>query len=181
MKSTLDRNIINKVGLSDKNILLFYKGIMNNQILLIFTRFIENQTIVFPKLTRKINRVLIELTQNISYYSEEKSRFMDENRGVGILVLKELPDCFLLITGNKIFKKDSDDLLKKCNYINSLDISQLKELKVKQREKTGLYENRSNIGLIQAAIISSNHIIPEILYYNGEHEYFLLNVKFSKF
>jgi len=181
MLNNLDKNIIEKIGLSDKNILLFYKGIMNNNILSVFTRFIETQTMVFPKVTRKINRVLIELAQNISYYSIEKSKFKEENRGVGIIVVKELPNSFLLISGNKIQDRTGQKLLKHCNYINSLNINKLKEFKIQQRIKSGLRENRSNIGLVQVALITSNPIEPEIIKENEVESFYILKVKFSKF
>lgn len=180
MNPNIDTHIIEKIGLSKSNILLFYKGVMNNMVLSVFTQYVENIISPYPKLTRKVNRALIELAQNISYYSEEKSKCLEENKGVGMIIIKEYDDSFVVIAGNKVKKEKGKELLSKCSFINSLDILKLREYKAKQRKDAGLFENRCNIGLVQVAIVSTNDLEPQLFMDKNGYSYYILNAKFNK-
>jgi hypothetical protein len=175
--SGMSENVTNTV---DNNVILIYKGIMNNMILSLFTKFIETRVYKFPKISRKINRVIIELAQNIAYYSEDRFFHHDENRGVGLIILKELNDSFLFVAKNKIRKEVGKNLLFKCNYINTLDTNKLKYFRAKQRDEAAKYENRCNIGLIQVALISGNKLIPEIIEIDEKYSDYNLYITFDK-
>lgn len=168
------------IALGNSNYLFFYKGVMNNMLLSFFTQFIEARISDYTKILRKINRVFIELTQNISYYSDEKIEFEDELKGVGIISLQEFSEYFLVMAGNKVKQIPGQELLKRCEHINSLDREKLKELKAINRSKTEASENRCNIGLIQTALVSSNLLEPYLITNNMGDYFYIIYVKFDK-
>jgi len=169
-----------QVQLDEPAVILAYKGIINNMVLSVFTRYIEDKLIKYAVISKKINRVLIELAQNISYYSEDQFKEYGNNKGMGIIFLKEEDDRFKFTACNKIKNELGSNILSKCEYINSLTKQQLVDFRAMQRNNAEKFEKRCNIGLIQVAIISSNKLLPRLIRINEQFSYYVLNIIFNK-
>ncbi len=181
MTDTGRSNIELEVNFGNSGVILLYKGIINNNILSVFTKYIEKKISEFTRISRKINRVLIELAQNIAYYSEDRYNENDEKRGVGLILLKEKNDAFIILVSNKIKKEIGKNLQVKCNFINKLNLDELKQLRAKQRNEAAQFESRCNIGLIQVALISANKLKPKIIEIDDEYANYILSIQFDKF
>lgn len=166
---------------NSSDLILIYKGVINNRIISVLLKYIENTITNYPKLIRKLNRVVIELAQNISFYSEEQFNGGGLKTGFGYIFLKEFEDAYILTTGNKISAQDKLKLLERCNYLNTLNKNGLKNFCSLQRKQTCFVKNRSNIGLAKVAIISTNKLNPAFIEINEKNCIYLLNIKFNKF
>lgn len=180
MPITIDKHINEEINLKNSKIKFIYKGVMNNEILSVCTRHIENELEEYSNLSRKINRVIIELSQNIAYYSDERIIDREDSRGVGSIMLKEFDDSFQFTATNKINEESFKNLKNKCTFINSCDLSELKNIKSEQRNRAPEFENRCNIGLIQVAILSSDKLLPEIVKEKSDSLYCSLSINFKK-
>jgi hypothetical protein len=117
-----------------------------------------------PNIGRKIFAIFIELSQNVSLHSIEKSYSIKEDKpiGVGYLLVSEADDHFLISSSNLIENSILDHVMERCQYINSLDDDELKDYYKEQRrapqrpDKPG-----ANIGLIDMVRKSNNPLIGE--------------------
>ena len=130
---------------------------------------------------KRIFRIFIELTQNISYYSAEILRVEDGvNSGVGWFMVNESDNCFTITTGNLIYNSDGIKLRKNCDEINLLDEKQLRELKRKTRGQAMIRDVGAHIGLIQTSILSKSKLNYRINQLNNEHSFFVISVNIDK-
>ena len=168
-------------SLMDSEVLLSYKGLIDNYFLTVFINHINIHTADRPEVGRKINSVMIELSQNILYYSEDRKSFAgSKTNGVGILQLREKDDCFILSAGNVVKNKDINILSDRCDEINALDRDNLRKMKRENRRYVEKNKVGANIGLIQAALISSNKLEYQINEIDQKYSFFMLTTKFLK-
>ena len=67
-----------------------YKGSFDKNIIAIFGEKISSIIDIKPQIKKKIFAIFIELVQNISYYSLEKSKLSETNNpGVGSIIIGE--------------------------------------------------------------------------------------------
>jgi hypothetical protein len=160
-------------------ILLSYKGPFDRDYLKVIGKYIKQILDKDPRMGKKLFNIFIELAQNISYYSYER---VDDklNSGIGSLVILESKEHYYLYTGNVIRNEDADKLIDKCEMINSLDSTGLRELKRKQYEEPPTDHRGANIGLIQVAITSANPVIMEFSPVDEESSFFALAVKVDR-
>ena len=117
-----------KLGGFSKDIKISYKGPVDERIFRIIGDYISSIDSEYEKAGRKLFKIFFELAQNISSYSAEKITFKNKKEiGTGNLIIKEIEDNFVLITGNLVKNKDIIPIIEKCEYINSLDRDALRE------------------------------------------------------
>ncbi len=165
----------------DQSIPLSYKGPIDEKILQTIGYYIESILSQHPKAGKKIFKIFIELAQNISYYSAEKSIFRGEKEiGSGMVLIGELEDSFTFVTGNLVKNDDIYAIIDKSEIINSLDREELREYKREQRKLPHGPKGGAHIGLIQVALTSSNPLDIEITPVDDEHSFFSIAVKIEK-
>lgn len=132
-------------------------------------------------LEKKIFRIFIELTQNVSYYSAE---FIEVEKGIssgiGWFVIKELEESFTVTTGNLIIREDGFKLIRNCDEINSLNERELRDLKRKTRSQAIERDVGAHIGLIQISLVSGNQLDYKVKELDDIHSYFTISAKINK-
>ena len=165
----------------EDDILLLYKGPFNKHILGVFSKYIQGIINRYPKISKKVFGIFIELAQNIAKFSADKVIIEDRDHvGAGTLVIGELDNCYTFFTGNSVPNKDLDQLIQKCELINSLNRDDLRKYK---REQFGMPHEKDDlryIGLIQVALTSGNQLELEVTPENDELSFFSITVTVEK-
>jgi hypothetical protein len=164
------------------NILMTYKGPVDKLALSSMNEFIKSILSHYDKASKKIFKIFVEIAQNISYYSEEKSNFgnSEEATGAGTIALFEFENYFNLFAGNLIKQNEKEFLREKCELINSLNVEGLRKLKREHLELPDSERGGANIGLINAALISENPVGFKFEKVNENSSFFELKIKIDK-
>lgn len=159
-----------------------YEGPFFIDLLTILGNYLKMMTHHHPTIQKKIFRVFVELSQNVSNYSEEYIRMDQQQKrtGIGELRIAEDKDGFLLSTKNMVRKKDGNVLSQRCEIINNSSSDHLKDLKRELRKSSSGYKLGARIGLIQASLITQNPLDYNLIEKNKDFSYFKLTVKFNK-
>ncbi len=165
--------------LFDKEIQISYKGPFDKQVLTVIGNYIRTIIGNSSQSSKKIFKIFIELAQNISYYSSNKSK-TDNNVGLGILVIRENEGKYFLHAGNEVKSEDVFPILDKCEVINSLNREELREYKREQRNLPRGVKGGAHIGLIQVALTSANPLDIKITPTDEECSFFSVTVKVDK-
>ncbi|MFN8255153.1 MAG: SiaB family protein kinase [Bacteroidales bacterium] len=145
--------------LLSKEVIIAYRGTFEKSVLAILINNIEASLEYNSILRRKFFKMFLEFAQNIAIYSAEQVQTSDnEKSGSGLLILKYNNGNYMFVTGNLVETEKMDYINEKVNHINSLNREALREYK---REQYKLVESgeRSNLGLLQIALISGNEVI----------------------
>ena len=163
------------------NSILCYHGPINIDLVSFFSNFLQRHIKANNITIGRINKVLIELIQNVSYYSVDQ--YYVERKfgsGIGWFRLDEDEQTFKITTGNKILKKHGPILQKNSKEINSLNEENLRELKRKTRSQANMRDIGAHIGLIQTGLITGNSIDLEIRPIDNKYSYFIISAKVNK-
>lgn len=165
----------------DNESLISFKGPLTVGLLSFLGNSLRKVIKVEHALERKIFRIFIELTQNVSYYSAE---FVEVEKGIssgiGWFVIKELKDHYTVTTGNLIIREDGFKLIRNCDEINSLNERELRELKRRTRSQAIERDVGAHIGLIQISLVSGNQLNYKVKELDGVHSYFTISARIDK-
>jgi hypothetical protein len=145
--------------LLSKEVIIAYRGTFEKNVLAVLANNIEATLGASSVLRRKFFKMFLEFAQNIAHYSAEQIETAEnEMSGSGLLILKHNNGNYVFATGNLVETSKLDYIFEKVNYINSLDREALRNYK---REQYKLVESgeRSNLGLLQIALISGNEVV----------------------
>ena len=160
---------------------LSYKGPIDDHILQVIGTYIEGLLKKTPKAGKKIFKVFIELAQNISYYSAERSKLLnDKDIGTGMVLITEKPEYYVFMTGNLVKTNNIITIIEKSEIINSLNRDELREYKREQRKLPPGKKGGAHIGLITVALTASNPLDIEVNPVDDEHSFFSIAVKIDK-
>jgi len=165
----------------NSNILLSYLGPFDKHILSGIGNYIKFIVSKNPTASKKIFKIFIELAQNIAYYSSERNTLSQESDiGIGTVVIEELVDYYLFATGNMVSKGDVEELVEKCDYINTLDRESLRQYKREQRNLPPGSKGCAHIGLITVALTSENPLEMQIKEMDEFNAFISIMVKIEK-
>ena len=174
-------NLYEHHNIFDEDILLSYKGPFDDNILSVIGSYLKVIINKNPLVSKKLFRIFIEIAQNISYYSAEKNSLQGKkNAGVGTIIIGEFEDHYSVVTGNAVELRIVEQLINKCDVINSLDRESLRKYKREQRNLPQGEKGGANIGLIQVALTSANPLDIEITPIDDKSAFFSLCVKIAK-
>jgi hypothetical protein len=145
--------------LLSKEIIIAYRGTFEKSVLSVLIDNLESSLENNSILRRKFFKMFLEFAQNIAIYSAEQIQTSDsEQSGAGLLIIWQHNDNYMITTGNLVETKMMDYIYEKVTYINSLEREALRNYK---REQYKLVESgeRSNLGLLQIALISGNEVV----------------------
>lgn len=165
----------------ENNIVASYVGPFDGDILSLLANNIKGSLWENQNQGKRFFKIFIELAQNISLYSAEKSPTRkNTNFGEGTLIINEYDDHFLFSAGNIVHKNTSSELLKKCELINSLDRNGLRKLKIELRERPHELGG-GNIGLVQVALMSKHKLnIKLVPIEETENFFYIIGVRIDK-
>jgi len=174
-------NIVDYHRNLDQNVPISYKGPIDEKILQAIGAHIESILSGHPKAGKKIFKIFIELAQNISYYSAEKSIYKESKEiGSGMILIGETEESYTFVTGNLVKNEDIFSIIDKSEIINSLDREELREYKREQRKLPHGPKGGAHIGLIQVALTSDNPLDIEVTPIDDDHSFFSIAVKIDK-
>lgn len=123
---------------------------------------------------KRLFSILVEMTQNILHYSQEKEFFPRSKTvvGAGTVHVEELPSQYEVECTNLINADQKGFLEDHCALINSMNQEKLREYYLSQRHKSDAPNSRgAGLGLIEIARKSKNPLVvqftpgPDQLYY----------------
>jgi len=167
--------------IENKDIVFSYKGILDNDvitsIITVFNVLSKNNKDV----GRKIVKVMVELAQNISYYSEDRC-IIEQNLsyGIGLIALLDQGSHYVLVGANKVRGEDGYILSERGALINNMTNDELRWLKRRTRSTVKREKVGASIGLIQTALISENPVEIELVSFNDEFSYYYIKSTFNK-
>ncbi len=168
--------------ISQDNIVLSYKGPISDILLAEFIRDIRHKLQPEdPRIGKKVFAIFMELAQNVLYYSKEQNHFGNAKDKVGTLVILQDGQNYRVITGNLVYKKDVQSLQEKCDTVNSLDREGLREYKRQLRNNPKGEESKgAGIGLVQAALTSTDPLEVELQEVGNDFAFFMVSVYVRK-
>lgn len=159
------------------NALLYYQGPFTVNFISYMGNYFQSFLPQDAKFLQRAFRAFVELTQNVSYYSADKTETKNGiHCGTGWFSIQEIKGNYRLSTGNLIKTSDRLKLEAYCNEINTSSEDQLRKLKREIRSKSLMNDVIAQIGLIQIGIISSNKLDYHITEINKKHSFFVLSV-----
>jgi hypothetical protein len=161
-------------------ILLSYKGPLNNALVAEMSDEMRNILHDNHKAKRKIYAIFLELVQNMLYYSAETNQYRESEK-VGLVLLSESEEHYLLATGNLIGEETKQLLQNKQEIINGMDEDHLRKYRLE------LVENPQNelskgagIGLVKIAITSQNPLWMSFDQVSDDFYFYTICVKIIK-
>ena len=171
----------NLISVMTSKTILSYKGPFYIELISVFGMNIRNLKDAYSNARKKLFKIFIELSQNVSNYSEDFHMVNNVQRiGVGELVLKEFEDSYHFTTTNQVKNADAKILAERCELVNASDQLKLRELKREQRLNSPGEKFGARIGLIQAVMLSKNKLEYKVEDINENYSYFSLTVKVDK-
>ncbi len=171
----------NTVSIMTGKTILSYKGPFYIELISVFGTNIRNLNDTFSNARKKLFKIFIELSQNVSNYSEDFHMVNNVQRiGVGELKLLDTESIYIFTTKNLVKNKDASILAERCELVNASDQLKLRELKREQRLNSPGEKFGARIGLIQAVMLSKNKLEYKIEEVNEKFSYFSLTVKIDK-
>lgn len=162
--------------------LISYRGPFYIELISVFGNNIRNLKDCYSNSRKKLFKIFIELSQNVSNYSENFHMVNNVQRiGVGELDIRESESTYYFSTKNQVKKNDAVILAERCELCNSSDYNRLRELKREQRINSPGEKFGARIGLIQAVMLSKNTLDYKIDEINNFFSYFTLTVKIDKY
>lgn len=171
----------NTISAMTSKTILSYNGPFYIELISVFGTNIRNVNDAYSNARKKLFKIFIELSQNVSNYSENFHMVNNVQRiGVGELSLKEFDNAYSFTTKNQVKKTDAEILTERCELVNASDQMKLRELKREQRLNSPGEKFGARIGLIQAVMLSKNKLEFKVDKINEDFSYFSLTVKIDK-
>ncbi|MFC2152204.1 SiaB family protein kinase [Bacteroidota bacterium] len=172
----------NTVSVMTDKTILSYKGPFYIELISVFGTNIRNFKDNYGNARKKLFKIFIELSQNVSNYSENYHVINNVQRiGVGELSLREHEGAYSFTTKNQVKITDAKILAERCELVNASDQLKLRELKRDQRLNSPGEKFGARIGLIQAVMLSGNKLDYKIDQLNKDFSFFSLTVKIDKY
>ncbi|MFW5721633.1 MAG: SiaB family protein kinase [Bacteroidota bacterium] len=173
-QATINQNLF-------KRTLLSYRGPFYIELISVFGSNIKNFSKNYDNARRKLFKLFIELSQNVSYYSESFHMVNSVQRiGLGELDLKEYETFYTFTTTNKVKNTDAQILSDRCKMVNQSDPYELRQLKREQRMNSPGEKFGARIGLIQAVMLSKNKLKYKVEKIDNQYSFFSITVKVDK-
>jgi hypothetical protein len=164
-----------------QNSLIYFQGPITVNFISFTANYLQSLLFSEKKLLQEIFRVFVELTQNISYYSDQT--WEDKNgirSGTGWFSVQDLQDRYMITTGNRIKISDGPKLEEYCKEINSLSVEERRKLKRDVRARAMLKDVNAHVGLIQISIISGSNLDYKITAVDKDHSFFTISASIVK-
>lgn len=165
-------------------VILSYNGTISQSILTDLGLSLRNQqgATTGGVVGKLLFSTFIELAQNVLLHSEERTYSVTDARelGNGIVIVKETPHAFVVISGNVAKKEIAAQLEGRVNHINSLNEEQLREFYREERKKPAKDQNSGNVGLIDLARKSGNPLRVTVEKLDQEYVFLSIYVTLSK-
>ncbi|UKN01616.1 SiaB family protein kinase [Paracrocinitomix mangrovi] len=163
-----------------KDIILVYEGEVDQSITKAFTSLVERHlsgTDQSFTLKKRVYHVIVECLQNICKHSDNMLTGESLSPGEGVFVVARDEENYLVISGNAVYKDRMEDLIEQINYINSLDLPELKKYyKVQLKESRLSQKAGAGLGLIDIAKKTERKIQFIVEPVNDQVDFFIMKL-----
>jgi hypothetical protein len=164
-----------------ENALMFYQGPVTVNLISYLGNYIQSFLPLDGRMFQRIFRIFVELTQNVSFYSDDiKEGKNGSSCGGGWFSIQDLEDQYRLTTGNLIKTPDGPKLEAYCSEINSLEEEALRKLKRDIRSNAMMRDISAQVGLIQIGILSNHPLEYQITKIDRLQSFFIVSTRISK-
>jgi hypothetical protein len=164
-----------------ENALLLYQGTLTVNLISILGNHLRILINDDFKGLQKIFKIFVELSQNVSNYSDEKREVNNSVFcGAGWVSVQEMESHYRVSTGNVIKPEDGPTLIRYCQDINSLSEEDLRKLKREIRSEAMVRDIGAHIGLIQTSLLSGNQLDFMVSEEPGKRPTFTLTTRINK-
>ncbi|HBS85374.1 MAG: hypothetical protein A2W91_16330 [Bacteroidetes bacterium GWF2_38_335] len=169
-------NIINiHQILNNKNVLLIFNGIFNQNNLLNLLSTIEHQMAGPTGTKKKVFYIIVEMLQNIVKHGYSNN---NPNGNPGIFLISEEEGDYFLTTGNYIETSSVEKLEKKLDKVNNLSPDELDNYYNQSLFNFEINDNKkSGLGIIDLRIKSDNKMLFEFHKLDKQISFFVLQTK----
>jgi hypothetical protein len=168
--------------LSDKNVILFYKGNVDSDIINHILDTVEDKMVEVneqPKLRKKVYNVLVESLQNLYHHVDRVPEDFEDQTSekFGLLVVKKIKGGYKIITGNFVHAGNIEKLEEKIKRINRSSHEEIKELyKFILNHQRISAKGGGGLGLVDIARKTGNKLEYSFKEYNDKYSFFYLNI-----
>lgn len=172
--------------LIENDVVLSFEGKMSQGVLISLVETLKERLTADgndapQQMIKKIYGVFVELAQNIQNHSLEKILVNEQEIGIGIIIIREDEDKFVITSGNQLLNSDAEKLRAYCDLINTLDEESLKKLYKEKLRMTRKQEAvGAGIGLIDIIRKSNHKIVYAIQTIDENTQFFTLSVNLAK-
>lgn len=172
-------------SLQQSNIILLFKGAMSQNTLIRIGDLIRlpAEELGEDNSSKRLFAIMVEMAQNILYYSLEREYFPNTgaNVGVGIVLVQQKTEMYEILCGNLINSEQKERLEAQCNTINSLNTENLREYYSQQRRKVVHESSKgAGLGLIDIARKSKNPLTYDFHPMNDNQFFFSLSTHINR-
>lgn len=168
--------------LESQGIIFYFTGPLSQDILKDIVKNLQIKRELIkadPPTLRRLITVLIELTQNIMYYSMDSSQFGNADKpgrkpfvGSGFLALGQKNNAFFVTCGNKVSKHQVPVLRDKLSYLQRLTPKEIKQYYIEQLNRAPEDPDQiGGLGFIEMAKRTSKPIQFEFDPIDDENQY----------
>ncbi|MEH0153881.1 SiaB family protein kinase [Limibacter armeniacum] len=181
---TIDFSFPYAAGTASDNVLIYYKGSFEEEVLSTVGASLRKHFDEMPKLGRSAFASFVEMAQNISLYSEERNIFSADNKtnGIGTFLAEDLDDKVKVTATNLVNESQQKEILAKVKKVNEMELKDLKmwrrEILRKPPEKEG--HQGGGIGLLEIVLKSGSPLDVEISIVNQQYAFLSLSVYLNK-
>ena len=170
------------------NVLIAFKGSITSELLTSVLQIMETKMEDLadaPKTRKKVFNVLVECLQNLYHHIEEFEVVGDAEevteKKSAIFSISRTEECYYIVTGNFVSKKNVDNLKNKIDYINKLDRSELKQYYKSILNNGEMSEKGGGgLGFIDIAKKSGEKLKYSIKELDTTYSFFTLTVKITQ-
>ncbi|MCP5102243.1 MAG: hypothetical protein GY950_02640 [bacterium] len=172
--------------LREQNVVLSFKGMLSQNILAGLVEIIKEKYSLEPapgKVAKKMYPIFVEMAQNVIHHSAEKIEIEDNKRniGLGIILLSEKKDHYVITTGNLTENRKITGIKKLLDTVNGMekdDVRQLYRQKLRSRKEVG--EAESGIALVNIMRKADNSVSYDINSIDQRYSFLVLSAKIRK-
>jgi hypothetical protein len=188
MNEYIDKSVFQEITLGsnfwtglekEKCVIVAYEGVFNAESINAICQLIKQITDSATACEKKIYRIFVELAQNISQYSSNRSQELEEN-GVGSIIISDYEKHYMIISRNLIKSSEKEKLINLIRFINSLSIDELRELRRTQLEISDRRIENANMGFIKITFNASSEIEIITNPHSANYETLTLAVRVDK-
>lgn len=168
--------------MEDEHVILSFKGEFSAELLTSILHIMEAKMyeLSIPiQMKKRVFNVLVESFQNLYHHIDKtgEAKMIDPAKKSALLMVKYVDKKIMVLTGNYIPKRSTDDLKRKLILVNELNEKELRELYQQRLLNNSVSEKgTAGLGIIDIARKSKNELGYEFIEINDDYAFFCLKI-----
>ena len=168
--------------MEDEQVILSFKGEFSAELLTSILHIMESKMLELSipmQMKKRVFNVLVECFQNLYHHIDKDYSDIpiDATKNSALVMVKYVDNKIMVLTGNYIPKRSTNDLKQKLVLVNELDEKELREL-YQQRLLNNSVSRKgtAGLGIIDIARKSKNELGYEFVEVNDDYSFFCLSI-----